>query len=148
MKKVLSIILVLSMLIMPVKMSFCFADGARKDTSQSFEDVLRIMKSRGLVKIVTVVNVDDKGNFTIRLDFWGQKKRFLGAHVLSKDNKMYERFEKQIENNHVRETMKSLNCSRALLVAIPYSYIITANFYDKDRKIVKIEYYPYKLFDF
>ena len=148
MKKILSLVLVLSMFIMPIGMTSCFADGARKSEAQRLGEVLVKMKSRGLVKMVTVVEVGDKEDFTINFDFWGQRKAFLGTYTLCKESPMYECVEKKIKDNHVRETIKSLNCSKAKLVMIPYTYIIMASFLDKDKKVVKVESYPYKLFEF
>lgn len=140
MKNFLSIILALAMLIAPVGTVLSFADG-EKDAY-----VVGGVTAIGLEKITMLAIVGDKGDFEIKLDFHSRRRCLLGKYMLSRDNSAYEDFERLISDNHVRETIKLLNCERAILVLKPFTYTIKASFEDRCGNVVRTEVYPYKKF--
>lgn len=79
MKKFLSIILMLTMLIAPVGAVSCFADGGQGSNAVFVQRVEQMPD----VAIQASIVVDENGNYDGNLDFLGEERTYLGSISLS-----------------------------------------------------------------
>lgn len=137
MKKVLSVILALSMFSMPSVAMSCFADGGRNYRSAAFNEEL---KGYGLEKVQIIADVSEDRPIAIHAIFFGQRGKFFKASSKLPDE-IYKSFVKEIDNFKILDQMRSLNCSFAKVVFerdIKSNVSVYATFYDAQGRYVNL----------
>ena len=103
MKKFLPVILALAMLVVPVRAVSYVADGGLG------YKLLETMKRTGATKVQAVVTLDKEGTYMSRFALFGKRNQFLTAKPCPKE--AYMGIEKIIDQNHVLQEVRDLNCS-------------------------------------
>lgn len=112
MKRFLSIILTLAMLIAPVGAASCFAAG--KTPEEVHMDFMRIMREQRLGKVRVIAALLDDGTMNAQLVYFGKDGRFLKSVGVDKEG--YEDLKKEFENMNVLRRLRRLKLSVAHLV--------------------------------
>lgn len=136
MKKFLSVILALAMLVVPVGAMSCFADGGLGS------GLLATMEKIGATKIQTVIILDKDGIYMTRYALFGKKDKFLRAQPCSAEAHMA--IENVIDQTDVLQKINDLRCDKASLIFngdINGFYFLQISFYNSKNELVKSEEY-------
>lgn len=155
MKKVLSVILVLSMLIVPLKTMFGFADETKEASSQGFADVnsevdyqqaIENLKQENIEKIELIITAD-KDTSSVKGILYGADGQRIRVREITEDELKSIKFDKLIES--LQAVLKKF---RYCKVEFIYEDLVkkeetplTMNIYN--RKGVLIESFRYKRLD-
>lgn len=129
MKKVLSVILALSVFLVPAGAMSCFADWGRNYKSACFSKEL---KEYGLEKVQIVAEVSKNGKIVLHGIFLKQGGGFFKVSD-ELPNEICTLFVKEIDRLKILNQMKLLNCSFAKVVfekGIEANISVYATFYD------------------
>ncbi len=129
MKKVLSVILALSVFLVPTGAIFCFADWGRKYESTCFS---KNLKEHVLEKVQMVAEVSKNGKIVLHGIFFKQGGGFFKVSE-ELPNEICTLFVKEIDRLKILNQMKLLNCSFAKVVfekGIESNISVYATFYD------------------
>lgn len=136
MKKFLSIILALAMLVSPIGAMSGFADKIQDDR---LKKELKRVRKKG---VKTVIELDKYGRYMVECSLLKKGGKWIRKNELSKN--MYAELEYIFGQTRVLQTISSLKCVRAIIVlegnAGDFQFL-RINFYDSGRKFVKSEEY-------
>lgn len=110
MKKFLSIILALAILIAPVGAVSSFADGRQG----SYELTVDTMKLLGIAKSQIITDVADDGSLSAKACFWGSDGSLIAEQLLM--DRHYVVIEEKITELKILTSMRKLKCCRARIV--------------------------------
>ena len=111
MKKFLSAVLALSILIMPVGAISSFADGILEG---ELRPLIRFMKEKHLGKIKVIATMFIDGTFDVGIVFLGEDGRFL--ENISADRDLYRHFRKKFEFLGILDKMRLYNLNTTQMV--------------------------------
>ncbi len=137
MKKFLSIILALSIILVPIEALSCFANGGKDDVGQNPLDIVKVRTCRPAAEqIVIVANINSEGEFEAKVGLDYLDGGFFDMHKLRKGTVMHDEANGYLRSFRILEEIRRLNCERATVLMV-HSGLAFANFFDKDGKIVK-----------
>ena len=133
MKKFLSVILMLTMLIAPVGAVSCFADG-EKDVKSAFD----IMREGNVSKFQADIVLLKDGRYLAQMSLFGEDGQYLGTEEANE--RAYKTVGKTLIELRLMEIIRTLGCDKVHIVFekdLGGHYSINANFYDAEGIIVK-----------
>lgn len=155
MKKILSVVLVLSMLIVPMGTLFCFADEAQEIASQGFADAnrkvdyqqaLEKLKEENIERMELIVTAD-KDTSSVKVNLYGADGQRIRVREITEDELKSIKFDKLIES--IQNVLKKFRYCKLEFI---YEDLvkegespITMNMYN--RKGVLVESFRYKRLD-
>lgn len=137
MKKFLSIILALSIIMVPIEALSCFANGGKDDAGQNPLNIVKVKTCRPTAEqIVIVANMNSEGEFEAKVGFDCLGAGFFDMHKLRKGTAMYDEANGYLRSFRILEEIRRLNCERATVLMV-HDRLAFVNFFDKDGKLVK-----------
>ncbi len=112
MKRLLSIILALAMLIEPVGVIFCFAAG--RTPEEVHMDLIRLMNEQELGKVRVIATLLIDGTMNIQIAYFDRDGRFIKNVDVKEED--YEDLEKEIQGAEVLGKLRGLNLSVAQII--------------------------------
>lgn len=136
MKKFLSAVLALAILIVPVGALSSFAAGG---SDGSLGSMLRLM---GVQKVKTVIIVDKEGNYTTRLELFGKSGKSLGSEPWPEMTNPV--IEAKLAEMRILQTIRDLKCDKAVITFEGDDsnfQFLHENFYNLKGELVKSKKY-------
>ena len=136
MKKFLSVILALAVLLVPMGATSSFADGGLG------HELLATMKQIGAAKIQMIITLDKDGIYTTRFALFGKKNQFLRAQPCP--DVAHMSIENALDQTHVLQDIIDLKCDKAFIIFdgdINGFRFLQISFYNSKGELVKSEKY-------
>ena len=133
MKRFLSAVLALIMLIAPMGAASCFADGGKYN--KLFFDTMRELK---LGKTRSIVVLMEDGRYFSEVDLFGEDGSYIGTQESTEQS--YRILGPTLIEFGFQELIRFLGCSKAHLICdndVKGFYSVVINFYNSDGTIVK-----------
>lgn len=138
MKNFLSAVLVLAMLVVPMGVVSCFADGGKDRGEQNPMDIVYVRAGRSkLERLITVASIDCKGNLEARIGFDNFDGQYFDMQTLGERSVIYDEARGILHGLMIVQEIRRLGCERATALIIYGGGPVFVNFFDKNGNIVR-----------